>query len=273
MLSSAKAKNVAANLLFFGTTGFLGWFIYKFVQSTPTSAPPTTPAGPAQAQVMKRTYRIPMSYIAAIVPLAAALNLVGGYIITTFRLPIFLDMMGTCVVAFTVGPWWGAITGIITNIGESLIISPIYLPFGVTNVAGAIAWGYGARVGLGKNFPRLLGLGVWVAIQSSLISVPIIVFVFGGATGVPNDMITAALLAAGGSLFGSAMISNLIASLSDKIISTFIAVAIVAALPAVMRSKVQLAQYTGFRAVAYAVIGIILGLIIMVGIVYGVLKV
>lgn len=266
MNNKKLASEVASNAAIFTVAGVLGLFLYNRARAVPA---PTPTAAPAAAGVS----RIPQSYIAATVPLAAALNLIGGYIVSVTRVPIFLDMMGTAVTAFTIGPWWAAITGIITNIGESLLISPIYLPFAVTNVAGAIVWGYAARYGWAKNFWRLLVLGVGVAIVASLISVPIIVFVFGGATGVPNDVITAALLAAGGSLFGSALISNLIASLSDKITSTFIAVAIVAALPSVLRGNVQLAQLGGMRAVAYAIIGIIIGLLIMVGIVYGVLKV
>jgi len=267
MTNSAKAGRIATNLAVFTTTGFLGWLIFRFIRATPpsTSAPKTTGAamGPARA------YKIPQSYIAAMVPIAAALNLVGGYIISTFRLPIFLDMMGTAVAAFTVGPWWAAVTGVITNVGESLLISPIYLPFAVTNVAGGILWGYAARYGFGKDFARLLILGIIVAFVSSVISVPIIVFVFGGATGVPNDVITAALIAAGGQLFSSVFISNIIASLSDKIISTFIAVAIVAALPPVLKGRVELAKYAGMKAVGYALVGILIGVVIMVAIVYG----
>ncbi|MGC8558607.1 MAG: hypothetical protein ACP5NC_06425 [Nitrososphaeria archaeon] len=246
-------------LLAFGAGGFVGLFLYNRLASAPQAG-----------TVRLRRQKLPQSYIAALVPLAAALNLVGGYIVSITRVPIFLDMMGTAVTAFTIGPWWAAITGIITNIGESIIISPIYLPFAVVNVAGGLLWGYGAKWGMAKSFVRLLILGIAVAILSSLISVPIITFVFGGATGVPNDVITAALLASGKSLLSSVFISNIIASLSDKIISTFIAVAIVAALPPVLKSNIELAQYRGMKLVAYALIGIIIGLIIMIAIMYGV---
>jgi hypothetical protein len=64
-------------------------------------------------------------------------------------------------------------------------------------------------------------------------------------------------------------ISNIIASLSDKIISTFIAVAIVAALPPVLKGRVELAKYAGMKAVGYALVGILIGVVIMVAIVYG----
>jgi threonine/homoserine/homoserine lactone efflux protein len=43
----------------------------------------------------------------------------------------------------------------------------------------------------------------------------------------------------------------------------FVATAIVTALPPVLKSNVQVAQYRGFKAVGYAVAGIVIGIIIM----------
>ena len=43
--------------------------------------------------------RIPLTYVVALVPVAAALNVVGGTINTALGLPTFLDMIGTAVVA------------------------------------------------------------------------------------------------------------------------------------------------------------------------------
>jgi energy-coupling factor transport system substrate-specific component len=40
----------------------------------------------------------------AVIPVAAALNIVGGYINTVLNLPIFLDMIGTMVTAVILGP-------------------------------------------------------------------------------------------------------------------------------------------------------------------------
>jgi len=249
------------------TTGIFGLLLYRKFRATPQPTPTPTPVtGPT------RQFQIPQSYIIAMVPLAAALNLVGDYVTSITKLPVFLDMMGTAVTAFTIGPWWGGITGVITNLGESFLISPVSFPFAATNFAGAIVWGYAVRYGWGKDFPRLLILGIVVAVVSSIISVPIIIFIFGGATGVGNDLITAALLASGGAFVSSVFISNIIASLADKIISTFVAVAIVTALPAVLKGRVQLAQYKGMRAVAYSIIGILIGVVIMIAAMYGIIK-
>ena len=43
--------------------------------------------------------RIPLAYVVALVPVAAALNIVGGTINTALGLPTFLDQIGTAVVA------------------------------------------------------------------------------------------------------------------------------------------------------------------------------
>ena len=54
----------------------------------------------------KGSKRLPLTYVVAVVPVAAALNIVGGYINTVLKLPIFLDMIGTMVTAVVLGPWW-----------------------------------------------------------------------------------------------------------------------------------------------------------------------
>ncbi|MGC9209346.1 MAG: hypothetical protein ACP5GH_05850 [Nitrososphaeria archaeon] len=131
------------------------------------------------------------------------------------------------------------------------------------NAAGGILWGYAAQWGMAKDFPRLLLLGIISGVVLGTMATPIVVFVFGGATGVPTDLITASLLSAGYSLFSAAYIATLASNLADKIISVFVATAIVTALPPVLKSNVQVAQYRGFKAVGYAVTGIVIGIIIM----------
>ena len=93
----------------------------------------------------KASSRIPLTLVVALVPAAAALNIVGGYINNALHLPIFLDMIGTCVAAIVLGPWWGSLVGVITNVGGSFFTGPIGIPFALANVAGALVWGYGVR--------------------------------------------------------------------------------------------------------------------------------
>ena len=111
-----------------------------------------------KAMPRKRRKQIPLTYVVALVPVAAALNIVGGYINTALKLPIFLDMIGTAVVAIVLGPWWGALVGAVTNIVNSFISGPISLPFAACNVIGALVWGYAHQWGwMKKNLEFLPG--------------------------------------------------------------------------------------------------------------------
>ena len=47
---------------------------------------------------------------------AVGINLIGGTLCSALKLPLFLDMIGTIVVACLSGPWVAALTGLLTNL-------------------------------------------------------------------------------------------------------------------------------------------------------------
>ena len=206
------------------------------------------------------TSRIPLTYVVTFVPVAAALNIVGSTINDSLKLPTFLDMIGTAVAAIVLGPWWGALVGVITNVGGSFINGPIGIPFALANVAGALVWGYGVRsLGLGSNLPKYFLLNVIVALAVSAVAAPIVIFVFGGATGHSSDAITAAFAQAGQDLITAVFASNIIVTLADKIIAGFVALSIIAALPANLTYGLRLPAAAGMRGVMISAAGVVIG--------------
>jgi|TARA_S200000501_G_scaffold344854_1_gene356929 energy-coupling factor transport system substrate-specific component len=174
---------------------------------------------------------VPLTYVIALVPVASVLNVIGGTVAGALKLPIFLDMIGTAVVAMTIGPWWGALVGVITNVTMGFLTGPVSIPFAACNVVGALIWGYGTKWGWANDKLRFFGLSVASAVGVSLMAAPIVIFVFGGATGHASDVLTAGLLAAGGDMWTAVFSSNIIVSSADKILSSFLALAIIGALP------------------------------------------
>jgi energy-coupling factor transport system substrate-specific component len=216
------------------------------------------------ASVARSANRIPLTLVVALVPAAAALNIVGSTINTALKLPIFLDMIGTCVAAIVLGPWWGALVGVITNVGGSLINGPIGIPFALANVAGALVWGYGVRSwGMGRNNVTYFILNIIVSLAVTAAAAPIVIFVFGGATGHSSDALTAAFAQAGQDLITSVFASNIIVSLADKIIAGYVALAIINALPSNLIAGIRLPTQTGMRGVMTAVIGVVIGVALM----------
>ena len=217
-----------------------------------------------QAVAKKRQKRIPLTYVVALVPVAAALNIVGGYINDVLRLPIFLDMIGTAVVAIVLGPWWGALVGAITNIVSSFISGPISLPFAACNVVGALVWGYAHQFGWMRKQWSFFLVNIAVAFFVSLTAVPIYVFVFGGATGHFADLMTAAFVGMGQNLIVSVFSSNILVSLADKIIAGYVALAIIEALPTNLTENLKLPEAQGLRKIIFPLIGVLVGAVIVI---------
>jgi hypothetical protein len=169
--------------------------------------------------------------VLAFVALGAAINVAGGYAATLTGLPLFLDMIGTALVALVLGPWWGALTALITSFVLVPISGPGNIPFAPVGIAAALTWGYGVRqLGLGRTAARYFGLNLLVVLVVSVVATPIVLWLFGGATGHPSDVITAAFARLGP--WGAVFADNLLVNLVDKVLTGYIALAAARALPA-----------------------------------------
>ena len=211
-----------------------------------------------------KNYRVPTTFVIALIPAAVALNVVGSFINTTLKLPMFLDMIGTAVVAITIGPWWGALAGAMTNVVLGFLTGPIMLPFAACNVIGALVWGYGVRWGMGKTFPRFFLLSLLTALFVTLMAVPIYVFVFGGATGHFADIMTAAFVGMGQRLVVAVFSSNIIVSLADKIISSFLALAVIEALPPALTAHLDIVKAPKMQLVLWIALGTVIAAVLAV---------
>src|ERR1044071_988462 len=59
-----------------------------------------------------------------LIPVAMAINIAIGQIVVLLKLPVFLDSIGTVLVAVICGPWAGALTGALSNTIWGLAIDP-----------------------------------------------------------------------------------------------------------------------------------------------------
>ena len=153
-----------------------------------------------------------------LIPIAVGINLIGGTLCSALKLPLFLDMIGTIVVACLSGPWVAALTGLLTNLFLALVANPVYLPYAAVSVFRK-KWGV---------------VVIWLvctlvnAISASLITA----FVYGGATGVNGtSVLTATLVVAMKDILASVISSSLIENLLDKGITVAIAWVIVQKIP------------------------------------------
>ena len=91
--------------------------------------------------------KLKVTYTSILIPLAVAINLIGGQIALQLKLPLYLDAIGTVILSAIMGPWIGAISGLLSSFITSLIMwKPAgYALWPVQCRYGAHHWLYGAR--------------------------------------------------------------------------------------------------------------------------------
>ena len=86
-----------------------------------------------------------------IVAAGLLLNYVGLTLSRHLESILYLDMTGTALVAFLLGPWWGAIVALISSSIVNWLLFPenggevVIFPWSLVNIAGALYWGWMAR--------------------------------------------------------------------------------------------------------------------------------
>src|SRR5450759_99739 len=114
-----------------------------------------------------------------LVPIGIALNVVGGMLNTTLKLPLFLDTIGTMLVAVTCGPWLGALAGGLSNV----IVrhsSPADMAFALVNILVGLVVGYVAIWRGYRDWISPLIAGLLTAVVASIVGPWIAVYVYGG---------------------------------------------------------------------------------------------
>lgn len=95
-----------------------------------------------------------------IVAAGVLLNYVGLTLSRHLESILFLDMTGTALVAFLLGPWWGAIVALLSNSVVNWLLFPeagadvVIFPWSLVNMAGALFWGTLARQAGFKKYVR-----------------------------------------------------------------------------------------------------------------------
>ncbi len=90
------------------------------------------------------------------------LNYLGLALSLQLESILFLDMTGTALVAFLLGPWWGAVVALLSSSVVNWLLYPepgadvLIFPWSLVNMTGALFWGAIAR---SPSFQRYLAVG------------------------------------------------------------------------------------------------------------------
>ncbi|OIQ58436.1 CD3073 family putative ECF transporter S component [Neomoorella thermoacetica] len=173
----------------------------------------------------------------AIISTGIAINIIGSMVSSTVKLPIFLDSIGTMLAAVLLGPWPGALTGLLGNIIQGVLTDPASIPFGVVNAVIGLVVGYLSLKRGFEDYVTPLLAGLILAILCPVVGTPIAVYLFGGVTGGGVDILYAIFLKKEMGIFTSAFLARIPANLVDKLLSAYMVMLVIRKFPPAMKMK------------------------------------
>ena len=167
-----------------------------------------------------------------VIRLGVAVNLVIGQIVAALLLPVFLDAVGTILVAALVGPRAAIVAGLTSQVLAAVLSGNFaWLPFAVVQVVIALyAWG-AARLGVFRRLSTALPAGLLLGALAGGTAAPIAYFVFGGATAGGVTLVTTVLRALGLPLAVAVGTASIATDLLDKTIAFGLVCVVLRSLP------------------------------------------
>ncbi|RLP74504.1 ECF transporter S component [Mycetocola tolaasinivorans] len=161
-----------------------------------------------------------------LIPIAVAVNFVGGSLALALKLPLYLDSIGTFIVAMLAGPWVGGVTGFLSLLGVS-ITDPTSLPWAVLAALVGVVVGTLARGKMFLTWGRIISsIGIIVLVSVALVVIMRFLF-FGGFTTSGSSLVAAAMMTAGMPFWFAQVLSSIVSEIPDKTITVLIAVFVI----------------------------------------------
>lgn len=125
-----------------------------------TAAPTIASIDFFSARPLRGSSYLLLNETSVILAAGVLLNYIGLTLSRHLESILFLDMTGTALVAFLLGPWWGAIVALLSNSVVNWLLFPetgadvVIFPWSMINMAGALFWGMLARQASFQKYVR-----------------------------------------------------------------------------------------------------------------------
>ena len=174
----------------------------------------------------------------ALIPLAVGINLAMGKFAAATSLPLFLDTVGTVLVAALVGPAAALLTGIVSQTTFTVLDGRLmWLAFLPVQLGVALFASWAAWRGLFATVPRSLLSGAVLGLLAATLSWPISLLLFGGVTAGGVTIVTTVLTALGVPLAWAVYAASLSSDVLDKVITFLLVHAVLISLPTRMAAR------------------------------------
>lgn len=169
--------------------------------------------------------------------IAIVINILGGFIAIALKLPIFIDTIGTFLIAFLFGPLSGALTGLATSLINGFTFDPYSLYFFPVQITIGLVGGFCYKKNLFKG--KFIVLGILIStIAGSLVASLISAYVFSGMTSSGSTFIVMYLKNVGVNILTSVFSTQIITDLIDKSVTVLLVLFLIKSLPNNIKEKI-----------------------------------
>lgn len=174
-----------------------------------------------------------------------ALNLTAGQITASLKIPLYLDSIGTILVAVLIGPWSAIICGTAANLLAAAFGNPSMIFFIPVVIVIGTFTGFLARRGWFRKWYLVVIGGVLQGVLAALVSAPISAYVFGGVMMAGTDFLVLYFRSVGNNLLNSVLYQGLSSDPADKLVSFLIVFFLTKNLPQRLLSRLRGAANVG----------------------------
>lgn len=168
--------------------------------------------------------------VLALIAVCAVTNLSVGFIVAAFKLPFYLDSIGTVLAAAMGGPMIGIATAVVSVLVGSLY-TPTLWAYVLTGVAIALYTAVCVRLGYLRSLGATIAWGLGLGVIAAIVSAPVTAYLWGGVSFTGSDAITAYFRVLGKTVLDSVLLSGLSTDPVDKLFTSLIAYAVLRRLP------------------------------------------
>lgn len=153
-----------------------------------------------------------------LIAVAIVLNVIGGQIALLFHLPIYLDSMGTIMIAMLYGPVYGMLPPLLYGLVMGFTIDIYSLYFMPVGIMLGLMTGLVAKHFSLKNWKMIPG-ALLITVPGTIVSSLITALLFGGITSSGSTIIVQLLSKTGLGLTASVFIVQIMTDYLDRLLS------------------------------------------------------
>jgi energy-coupling factor transport system substrate-specific component len=168
---------------------------------------------------------------------AVVLNLALGQITSALKIPFYMDMVGTVLVAVLCGPWSAMIAGVLSNVLAAFVGNPTMMFFIPVVLAIALFTAFLARRGWFRKISLVVVGGILQGVVAAVLSAPIAAYLFGGVMFSGTDFLVLYFRSVGNSLLESVFFQGLASDPVDKTVTYVIVFLVIRSLPVRLVSR------------------------------------